>query len=386
MKKSVGIIIGGKSVEHEVSIITGLQVLDNIDRNLFDPKVIYIDKEGKWFLGESLHDIKNYKNKTLNDIYEVVLGAKNNKLVLYPNPDTVKQGLFAKKIAATEIDIVLPAVHGTNVEDGALHGFFQMNNIPCAFGSVLSSAVGMDKIIMKKVYKNDGLPVVDYIDFYSSQWNGKKETIIGDAEALGYPLIVKPANLGSSIGISKANNKDELLKSIEVAMSYDRKIIIEKCVQNLREINCAVLGYEDDLIASVCEEPLGWQDFLKFEDKYVSKSKSGSNEKRQMPADLSPEVTKQIQEYAKKAFQAIDCSGTARIDFLYDGNNIYVNEINTIPGSIAFYLWEATGISFKDLISKIIQIAEVQQKEKVNNITTYDVDLLNKMAKNGKHN
>ena len=383
MKKSIGIIIGGKTVEHEVSIITGLQVLDNIDRNLYEPKIIYIQKDGKWYFGNSLHNINNYKTKTFDDAYEVLPGFKEGKLILYPHPD-IKQGFFGKKYDSTQIDIAFPAVHGTNVEDGALHGIFQINGVPCAFGSVLSSSLGMDKVIMKKVFESYNLPVVEYKWFFRSNWEEKELEIIEELDKVGYPLIVKPANLGSSVGISKAKNKDELVYCIEIANSYDRKIIVEKCIENVREINCAVMGYESNLTASSCEEPVGWKEFLTYEDKYVNKVKDSST-KRKIPADISEETTASIQNYAKLAFESIDCCGNARIDFLYDGNNIYVNEINTIPGSIAFYLWESCGISFTELITRILDLAETQQNQRSVNIYSYDIDLLNKMSSNGKN-
>lgn len=384
MKKSVGIIVGGKSVEHEVSIITGLQVFDNMDKSAYEPRIIYIQKDGRWYVGDSLHNIDNYKKKELDDAYEVLPGFSNGKLKLYPHPE-IKQSFFGKKHPTYEIDIVFPAVHGTNAEDGALHGMFQMNGVPCAFGSVLSSAVGMDKVIMKKVFQSNMLPIVDYTWFYRSSFDENNETILGEIEKLGYPLIVKPANLGSSVGISKANNMDELMFSIQVAMSYDRKVIVEKCVENAREINCAVMGYENELTVSLCEEPVGWQELLTYEDKYVNKKKGASESKRRIPADIEKEPEDKIKNYAKEAFKAVDCCGDARIDFLYDGNNIYVNEINTIPGSIAFYLWEGMGISFTDLVSKIIEYAEIQQKQGNKNIVSYDIDLLNNMGSGGKH-
>jgi D-alanine-D-alanine ligase len=384
MKKSVGIIVGGKSVEHEVSIITGLQVFDNIDKEIYEPRIIYIQKDGKWYVGNSLHDIDNYKKKKFDDAYEVLPGFNNGKLKLYPHPE-IKQGFFGKKQATYEIDMVFPAVHGTNAEDGALHGMFQMNGVPCAFGSVLSSAVGMDKVVMKKVFQSNMLPIVDYTWFYRSSFEENKEEILSEIEKLEYPLIVKPANLGSSVGISKATNMDELMFSIQVAMSYDRKVIVEKCVENVREINCAVMGFENELMASLCEEPVGWQEFLTYEDKYVNKKKGASESKRRIPADIEKEIEEKIKYFAKEAFKAVDCCGDARIDFLYDGNNIYINEINTIPGSIAFYLWEGMGISFTDLVSKIIEYAEIQQEQRNGNIVSYDIDLLNKMGSSGKH-
>lgn len=382
--KKIGIIIGGKTVEHEVSIITGMQVFENIDKSIYEPRIIYIQKNGKWMIGDSLHNINNFKAKKFEDAYEVLPGFKDDKLILYPHPE-LKSGFFGKKYGTYEIDIVFPAVHGTNVEDGALQGIFQMNMVPYAFGSVLSSAVGMDKVIMKKVFQSSNLPIVDYMWFYRSSFEDNKGEIIKEAENIGYPIIVKPANLGSSVGISKANNLDELLFAIEVAMSYDRKVILEKCVENVREINCAVIGYENDLEASLCEEPVGWKEFLTYEDKYVNKKKDASESKRRIPADIEESIENQIKHYAKEAFKAVDCCGNARIDFLLDGNNIFVNEINTIPGSISFYLWEGKGISFKQLITRIIELAEKQHNQRKANIVSYDIDLLNKMGASGKH-
>ena len=381
--KKIGIIIGGKSVEHEVSIITGLQVFENIDKSIYEPKIIYIQKDGKWLVGDSLHDINNFKTKKLEDAYEVLPGFKDEKLILYPHPE-LKTGIFGKKYPVYEIDIVFPAVHGTNVEDGSLQGLLQMNGVPYAFGSVLSSAVGMDKIIMKKVFQSCGLPVVDYTCFYRSSFVENKDKYLETAEGIGYPLIVKPANLGSSVGISKANNLDELLFAVDVAMSYDRKIIIEKCIEDVREINCAVMGYENELETSLCEEPVGWKEFLTYEDKYVNKKKDSSESKKRIPAEIDEEIENQIKAYAMEAFKAVDGCGNARIDFLLDGNNIFVNEINTIPGSISFYLWEGKGKSFKDLITRVIELAEIQHKQRKVNIVSYDIDLLNKMGGGGK--
>ena len=381
--KKIGIIIGGKSVEHEVSIITGMQVFENIDRTIYEPRIIYIQKDGKWLVGESLHDINNFKAKKLEDAYEVLPGFKEGKLILYPHPE-LKTGIFGKKYSVYEIDVVFPAVHGTNVEDGSLQGLFQMNGVPYAFGSVLCSAVGMDKIIMKKVFQSYGLPVVDYTWFYRSGFEENKDEIIKRAENIGYPLIVKPANLGSSVGINKAKNLDELLFAIDVAMSYDRKIILEKCIENVREINCAVLGYENDLETSLCEEPVGWKEFLTYEDKYVNKKKDSRESKKRIPAEIDEEIENQLKYYAMEAFKAVDGCGNARIDFLLDGNNIFVNEINTIPGSISFYLWEGKGISFKQLITRIIQLAEIHGSQRKVNIVSYDIDLLNKMGGGGK--
>ncbi len=375
MKKKVGVIFGGRSVEHEVSVITALQVMENIDHSKYEVIPIFINKEGKWFTGESLKDIKNFKNKTLSNLKEIIVTPiyKDNKLYIHPE----SKGLFGKKILES-IDIFFPVMHGTYGEDGTLQGLLELLNVPYVGGGVLSSSVGMDKVLMKDVFKAHNLPMVNHMWFFRRRWHESREDILKEVEEkLEYPVFVKPANLGSSVGITKAKNTVELEDAIEIAIRYDRKIIVEQGIDKPREINIAVLGYDDKLKLSLCEEPLGWQEFLSYEDKYIKgDSKSGKGEKRQIPADISKDKIEKIQEIAKSAFMAIDCKGNARIDFLMDNDEkIYINEINTIPGSIAFYLWEPTGILFKDLISELIDIAEKTYAEKTENMYSYDVDL-----------
>ncbi|WP_069649151.1 D-alanine--D-alanine ligase family protein [Caloranaerobacter ferrireducens] len=379
MKKRVGVIFGGRSVEHEVSVITGLQVIENIDKSKYEVIPIYIDKEGKWLIGDSLSKFENFKNKDFKNVREVVITPNYNNHKIYSHPE--KTNFFSKKILET-LDVIFPAVHGTNGEDGTLQGLFELMNIPYVGGSVLASSVGMDKVMMKSVFKSYELPMVDYIWFYRSRWEEDKEKLIEDIEnTLGYPVFVKPANLGSSIGISKAKDRENLIEAVEVAIRYDRKIIVEKGVEKPREINCSVIGYDDKLKTSVCEEPVGWEELLSFEDKYIkSNTKGTKNGRRIIPADIPDDIKVKIEELAKKAFMAIDCRGIARIDFLLDDkNNIYVNEINTMPGSIAYYLWEPKGISFKELINELIEIAIKSHDEKNKNMYSYDVNLFNKI-------
>jgi D-alanine-D-alanine ligase len=385
MKKKVAVLFGGRSVEHEVSVITGAQVMENIDKEKYDVVPIYIDKEGKWFTGDSLKEFENFKNSNLNDLQEIVLSANTNDHNLYLHPESI--GLFKKKIL-DGIDIIFPTIHGTNGEDGTIQGLFELMNIPYVGGGVLASSVGMDKILMKDVFKSNGLPIVDYLWFYRSRWEDDKEGIINDIEkALGYPIFVKPANLGSSIGISKAKNKDSLIHAIEIAIRYDRKIIIEKAVENPREINCAVMGYDDKVESSLCEEPLGWEEILTFEDKYVKSNAKGMGKegsRRIIPAEIDDSIREKIEDVAKKSFMAIDCSGNARVDFLIDkNNNIYINEINTLPGSVAYYLWEDKGYSFKKLIDKMIDIAIKVNENKNENMYSYAADLFNKVHLGG---
>lgn len=380
MKKRIGVVFGGRSVEHEVSVITGLQVVENLDKSKYEVVPIFIDKEGKWLTGDELFDFNNFKNNKLSNLKEVVVTSKCNDKKLYSHPNTIG---FLKKKQEIDIDAVFIALHGTYGEDGTIQGVFETLNIPYTSGGVLASSVGMDKILMKDVYKSYGLPIVDYTWFFRKKWYDDKEAVLNDIESkLKYPLFIKPSNLGSSVGISKATDRESLEKSIEVAVVYDRKIIVEEGVENPREINCAVLGYDDNVEASLCEEPVGWTDLLTYEDKYVNSNAKGTKGGgRNIPADISDEKTKEIQETAKASFMAIDCKGTARIDFLMDSeDNIYVNEINTQPGSIGYYLWEPMGVTFKDLLDKLIDIAFKVNEDKNQTVYSYEVDLFDKVS------
>lgn len=384
--KKVGVIFGGRSVEHEVSVITGMQIIENIDKTKYQVVPIYITKEGKWLTGECLLDFKNFKNNNLKDAKEIFMTPSHGNFNLYTNPEEV--GLFGKKILDT-VDIIFPALHGTHGEDGSIQGLFELMDIPYVGGGVLASSVGMDKILMKDVFKANNLPIVDFYWFYRSDWKDNNESIVNNIEnKLKYPVFVKPANLGSSIGINIAKDREGLIKAIEIAVNYDRKIIIEQAVQNPREINCAVLGYDEEIITSLCEEPLGWEDVLTFEDKYVKSNSKGtktSGERRIIPADISDELRERIEDLAKKSFKAIDGRGTSRIDFLIDQEqNVFINEINTLPGSIGFYLWEGKGYPFKKLVDKLIDIALVTHEEKKKNMYNYDANLFNRIQYGGK--
>lgn len=384
--KKVGVVFGGRSVEHEVSVITGMQVIENIDKTKYKPVPIYINKEGKWLTGDSLLNFKNFKNNNFSEAIEIFMSPKPGDFNLYKNPQDI--GMFGKKVV-DNIDIAFLALHGTHGEDGSIQGLFELMDIPYIGGGVLASSVGMDKILMKDVFKSNNLPVVDYYWFYRSDWKDNRQDVLDSIEdSLRYPLFVKPANLGSSIGINIAKDKEALIQAIEVAVNYDRKIIVEKAVEQPREINCAVLGYDREVVTSLCEEPLGWKEVLTFEDKYVkgnSKGGKSSGERRIIPADIEDELREQIEELAKKAFISIDGSGTSRIDFLIDKDeNIYVNEINTLPGSIGFYLWENKGYSFKDLIDALIDIAIKISREKQGNMYNFDSNLFNRIQYGGK--
>lgn len=384
--KRIGIIFGGRSVEHEVSVITAMQIMENIDKKKYNPVPIYISKEGKWLTGDCLLDFENYKDDNFKESKKIILSPNYRDNNLYTNPKTRK--IFGKKIL-DEIDIAFPVIHGTNGEDGTIQGIFELMDIPYVGSGVLGSSVGMDKILMKDVYKANNLPIVDYHWFYRIRWGREKDKVIKEIEEkLEYPLFVKPANLGSSIGISKAKDRKELINSIEIAINYDRKIIIEKAVENPREINCAVMGYDEEVTTSLCEEPLGWKDILSFEDKYIKSNEKGgksTGERRIIPADIRDNIREEIEVLAKRAFTTIDARGVARIDFLVDmEDNIYINEINTLPGSISFYLWEGKGYNFENLINELIYIAIKVHEEKNKSTYSYEANLLNRVQYGSK--
>ena len=381
--ENIGVIFGGRSVEHEVSVITGMQIIENMDKTKYNPIPIYITKSGKFLSGESLKNFKAYKNQDFHDGVEVffkpIYGDKNlycirhnEKKLFKPEYDSVE--VFEK------IDAIFFALHGTFGEDGCTQGLFELMGMPYTGCGVMSAAVGMDKVIMRKVFESEDIPMTKYKYFYREELKNLKG-LIEKCKDLNFPLFVKPANLGSSIGISRVENALDLSKALEVAAHYDRKIIVEEAVVNPREINVAVLGYENDLRVSAAEEPLGFKDLLKYEDKYVSGSKgaksSQKHQNKKLPAELKPELEKEIKELAKKAFSAIDGAGVARIDFLVDGDKAYVNEINTLPGSIAFYLYEVDGLMIKDLITRLIELGKGRHSERAANNYSIDSNLFN---------
>lgn len=381
MKIKVGVFFGGRSVEHEVSIISALQAIDNIDKEKYSITPVYIAKTGVWYTGDALLDIENFK-----DIDTLLLNAKRltientgNERILIKYP----LSKFANNLLGT-LDVAFPIIHGTNGEDGTLQGYFESIDLPYVGCDVLSSAVGMDKVFAKKLLKDAEVPVVDCVWFYSTEWLKNRDNIIEKIEnQIKYPLIVKPANTGSSVGVKKVENRSELEEAVDAARTFSKKIMAEVMVVNLKEINCSVLGDYENAEPSVCEEPISSKDILTYQDKYMSNgSKSGSKgmsgASRQIPADISPEMTKEVQRLAVEAFKTIGCAGVVRIDFLVDKdtNKIYVNELNTIPGSLSFYLWEATGKKYVQLTEDLIKLALKKEREKEQLMFTFDSNIL----------
>lgn len=375
----VGVIFGGRSVEHEVSVITGMQVIENMDKEKFLPIPIYITKEGKWLSSEAFKNFKTFKDGDFSSAKNVMLGCDYGDFNLYINPES--KSMFDKKVYET-LDLVFFALHGTNGEDGSCQGLVETVGLPYTGTNVLSSSVGMDKVIMKDVYRANGLPVVNYRYYYRSKWRSSKEEVMADIEKnLTYPLFIKPSNLGSSIGISKVKNKDNLEEALMIAFSYDKKVIVEESVENAREINCAVMGYEENVETSELEEPLDFKELLTFDDKYVSNKKTpGTKTMRNLLKKDEP-LRDELESLATKAFTSIDAAGNARVDLLVskDTGKIYINEINTIPGSVAFYLWESKGYSFKDLITKMLEIAQEVDTMRKETVYSYDAELFKRI-------
>jgi len=387
----VGVIFGSRSVEHEVSIITALQVMAAMDSERYDVAPLYITKEGRWLTGPGLTHLETLKSLngagsgSAAEARQAVISA--DATVRELSEATDGGGLFRKRRAALHIDVAFPCVHGTYGEDGTLQGLLELADLPYVGSGVLGAAVGMDKIAMKAVFAAEGLPIVRYQALSGEQWRTTPEAALDRLEAaLRYPLFVKPANLGSSIGIGKAGDRAALRQALDVAANYDHRLLVEEGVEEATEINCAVLGGAGDPPRpSVCEQPVAWQELLSYEDKYLrgAKGQGMKGASRRIPADIAPDLAARVQGLAVRAFTALDCSGVARVDFLVrpEEGTIYVNEINTLPGSLSFYLWEPSGVPFAELIDRLIAQALERHRRKRELITSYDSALLYTLSK-----
>ena len=380
MKTNVGVFFGGRSTEHEISVISASQAMSAINKDKYDVTPIYISKQGKWYTGEALLDIANYKDipSLLKKVEEVYMAPQYGDNNLY----RVKKPMFGSAVLTT-LDVVIPVLHGTNCEDGIFEGVLETIGIPYAGCNTLSSANGMDKITMKMILQACDIPVVDYVWFTDKQWFSQRDALIEKIESkLGYPVIVKPANLGSSVGIGRAVNREQLIEKIDGAEIYSTRIIVEHMVEELQEINCSVLGDCDEYRTSVCEEPIKSGEILSYEDKYMGGSKGAKGmqaSQKRIPAELPDEVTKRIQFLAGETFRVLSCHGVSRVDVIIDrsNSNIYVNEINTIPGSLSFYLWEATGIPFDKLMDTLVDLALKRKRESGMKTVSYDHNIFN---------
>lgn len=381
MKIKVGVLFGGLSVEHEVSIISAVQAMNHIDSEKYSIVPIYITRKNEMYTGDKLTDIAEYSHPEdlLKSCQRVILVNDDNRVNLVKYPPK----MFGSNII-DYIDVAMPIVHGTNVEDGCLQGYLKTLNIPFVGCDVLSSALGMDKFAAKVIMREAGIPVLDCKKFNSKEYFKNKDAIISDIEArFAYPLIVKPIDLGSSVGIKKAADRKALEEAIEYAFEFANIVLVEHAVSAIREINCAVLGDYESAKASECEEPINTDEILSYSDKYINGSKSSGSKgmassKRKLPADLSPEVREKIRKMAVDTFQALGCNGVSRIDFIMDSQTqeIWVNEINTIPGSLSFYLWEPLGISYKALLDELISLALKRARESADIVYSIDTGIL----------
>ena len=393
-KTRVAVLYGSKSCEHDVSIISGLQALKALDTEKYEGFPVYIARDGAWYVGDKLTDMQIYEKFDKAAFSRVLPSGEDGKLVLRSWP-TDKKGLFTKNCEVLKVaDVALPVMHGLNGEDGTLQGMLELFGVPYASSGVLGSAIGMDKIAMKTFFRGCGFPVLESQWLDRAEWAEKKDEVIERLEKnLPYPMFVKPANLGSSIGISRAADREGLENAIDVAAAYDRRIIVERGVRNRLEVNCSVLGYAGYVRPSVLEMPeqIPGDNFLGFYEKYIKQAKGGPSKgmtslARQIPAPISEEMTKKIQELSVQVFREMDLKGVVRIDYIIDGdtNEFYICEINTIPGSLAFYLWEPMGTLYKQLLDEMIVYAYRDRAERTASVFSYDSEILSKQTSGSK--
>ena len=389
MKTKVAMMFGGKTVEHEVSVISGIQALMAMDTEKYEVIPVYMTKDNEMYTGSDVGDIKAYRDipGLLKKSQRVIMVNEGGRVQLVQYPHKAFGGM-----KPVDIDIAFPVVHGTNVEDGALQGYLKTIGVPFVGPDVTSSAISMDKFITKAVLKEAGVPVLDAKVYTMADYEDIEGTADDIEKAFGYPVIIKPVNLGSSVGIGVAKTRDELVDAIDDAFRYAARVMAEHAISKLREINCSVLGDENDALASECEEPLTSGEILSYEDKYVngggkkggakgapgSKGAGMANLSRKIPADLSPEKREEIRELAVKSFKALGCCGVSRIDFMIDEDEdkLYFNEINPIPGSLSFYLWEPVGVPYKELLDRMIQLAMKRARLEDSLTFTFDTNIL----------
>ena len=392
-KMNIAVFFGSRSCEHDVSIVSALQCIEATKAAGFNVTPVYISRDGLWYTGEPLENIETFRefNPMTKGITRVTLDVTANAGDLWAWPPQ-RAGLFAKVPAPLcHIDCVIPVFHGWHGEDGTIQGLLEMANIPYASSGVLGSAIGMDKIAMKQILRGAGFPVLDFVWFTREQLKKERQAVIERVEKeIKYPAFIKPAALGSSIGVSRAKNREELERALDVAASYDRRILVEVGVVHPVEINCAAVGYGEDVRASVCEMPVPSSNdtFLDFWQKYLRNASTKGEDSRGMkslsrvvPAPIGEELTKRIQTMTCDIFKLLDCRGTVRVDFILDQNDmLFVNEPNTIPGSLAFYLWKACGLDFPKLIEKMVEDALRAHADKNSSVFAYDSSILKKVA------
>ena len=386
-KKNIVVAFGGRSPEHEVSVLSAMQAIKALEDTQYNLMPLYIGKSGRWFTGRYLLELEHYSNldKLKDESMPCTFSFDDlGKPVLL---ETRKKG-FLSSTEAHSIHALIPAFHGSEGENGAFQGACEMFHIPYGGSGVFASSLGMEKIKAKSLCRTHDISVVDDVNFTENKWQDHQEELLKNIGALDLPVIIKPATLGSSIGVKKASNTQEIIDAVETAFRYDEHILVEQAVQPLTEINCAVLGTGENARASVCERPVGQEETLSFEDKYQNEGnadKGMASAERIIPADISDKQREKIQSLSLQIFELFKASGVARLDFLInkDTGQIYFNEMNTIPGSFSFYLWEEDGMNMTDLMLELIDIAEKKHRQKTGRIRSYDTNLLSEKAVQG---
>jgi D-alanine-D-alanine ligase len=387
----VGVVFGGRSVEHDVSIITGLQACEVLDAR-HEPVPLYIDRQGRWFAGDSLRDIETYRTDTL-DAEPVVFDIGSGRL--RPQPAEQRRGMFGRggggSLQEQHVDVIIPATHGTQGEDGCLQGALELADVPYGGPTLEAAVLAMNKAVTKSMLRAAQIPVLEDLTLRRSEYERQgPEAIIAKVRArFGLPVYAKPASLGSSVGVSRCTDEAQLADALQLAFELDRVALVEPAIEGGKEINCAVLGRPGaELRVSACEQPIASADFLSFEDKYMRdggkggkgeamKSEGMSSADRIIPAPISDELTASVEELSRRTFEVLGCTGVARVDLLLDAQDrLFVNEPNTIPGSFSFYLWEPVGLSFPDLLDELIDIAMAEHAEKQQTTRTFETNLL----------
>jgi len=390
-KLQLGVFYGSRTCEHDVSIISAVQLMRAADKEKYDIIPVYISKQGEWFTGEALFDMSSY---TPFD--------PGKKGIIRVNPDITAgsraltriepgKGLFGKdrEVVVARLDCAIPVFHGMHGEDGTVQGLLELCNMPYSSSCVGASAIGMDKVYMKQFFRGAGFPILPDCWFLRRAWEKDREAVMTQIEEkLPYPVFVKPASLGSSIGVSRANDRSELEEALELAFDFDRKVLVEQGLNKPLELNCSVLGYNGEARASEIEMPVTGGELLTYMDKYGASggSKGMASLKRVLPAPIEPELREKIQKLSVDIFNNMDCKGVVRIDYMYDSasDGIYITEINTLPGSMAFYLWEATGMPYREMIDHLVEFAMEAQQEKDDSNYAYASNILTDVSLGGK--
>lgn len=336
----IAVIFGGRSCEHGVSVVTGVQLLNAIKE--MSPLPVYIDESGQWRTGRELFDVKAAKSP-----------EKLKKV--FPRPGS--RGLYTsrgRKIA--DMDAAVLCCHGMNGEDGTLQGLLELCGVPYTGSGVLASALCMDKAAFKRFAESEGIPTVPYVTYTRREFNGDIYAVADRLDGIGYPFMIKPARLGSSIGVGVARNERELVEASRTAFAFDNRVIAERLLENFRELNCAALGDERGVTVSDVEEPLGWKEFLSYEDKY---SGSKALMRRRLPAEIPDDVTEEVKRLTRFVFEKAGLSGVVRVDFmLAQSGELYLNEVNTLPGSLAAYFFRRAGMRETEFVRRLVDIAE----------------------------